>query len=96
MLLRVGTRNVGGARLGVTASRKVGCAVVRNRSKRLVREAFRATRPLWSPEIDLVIIVRRFDQQWSLGDITEEWSRAGAQIRRGVREALADCAARGH
>ena len=35
------------ARLGITASRRVGGAVVRNRAKRLVREAFRATPELW-------------------------------------------------
>lgn len=34
-------------RLGITASRRVGNSVVRSRSKRLVREAFRATRELW-------------------------------------------------
>jgi ribonuclease P protein component len=45
-------------RLGVTASRKVGDAVVRNRVKRRIREAFRAQRGLLPPGSDLVVIAR--------------------------------------
>ena len=46
-------------RLGVTVSRKVGHAVVRNRVKRRIREWFRAARSTMSPGIDLVVIARR-------------------------------------
>jgi ribonuclease P protein component len=46
-------------RLGITASRRVGNSVVRSRAKRLIREAFRATRELWPKGIDLVVIVKR-------------------------------------
>jgi ribonuclease P protein component len=42
----------------VTASRKVGDAVVRNRVKRRIREAFRAQRGLLPPGSDLVVIAR--------------------------------------
>jgi len=45
-------------RLGVTASRKVGGAVVRNRLKRRVREWFRAERSWMRPGIDLLVIAR--------------------------------------
>jgi ribonuclease P protein component len=45
-------------RLGVTVSKKVGNAAVRNRIKRCVREAFR-THPLWFDEpVDLVVIAK--------------------------------------
>lgn len=44
-------------RLGVTASRKVGGAVVRNRIKRQVREFFRQHRHCL-PSVDLNVIVR--------------------------------------
>jgi ribonuclease P protein component len=48
-------------RLGLSVSRKVGPAVVRNRWKRLLREAFRLTRHLLpaEPGLDLVLIPRR-------------------------------------
>jgi ribonuclease P protein component len=45
-------------RLGLSVSRKVGGAVDRNRWKRLLREAFRLTRPQLPPGIDLVIVPR--------------------------------------
>ncbi len=48
-----------GARLGITASRKVGGAVERNRVKRRVREWFRRSQAALVPELELVVIARR-------------------------------------
>ena len=45
------------ARLGVSATRKFGPAVVRNKAKRRARELFRHHKPM--PGVDLVIIPRR-------------------------------------
>ena len=45
------------ARLGVTVSKKVGCAVTRNRVKRFVRETFR-NNLLLLPAVDLNVIAR--------------------------------------
>jgi ribonuclease P protein component len=45
-------------RLGLSVSRKVGGAVLRNRWKRLLREAFRLTRPQLPAGIDLIVIPR--------------------------------------
>ncbi len=46
------------ARLGLSVSRKVGGAVVRNRWKRIVREAFRLSQADLPPGVDLVVIPR--------------------------------------
>ncbi len=47
------------ARLGLSVSKRVGNAVVRNRWKRAIREAFRLIQAETSPGIDLVISPRR-------------------------------------
>ena len=47
------------SRLGLSVSRKVGNAVVRNRWKRLIREAFRLNRETIPPGVDLVVIPRQ-------------------------------------
>lgn len=46
----------GRARLGLTVSRKVGNACVRNRVKRRLREYFRLNRDKMPPETDVVFI----------------------------------------
>jgi ribonuclease P protein component len=45
-------------RLGLSVSRRVGGAVVRNRWKRLLREAFRLTRSQLPQGIDLIVVPR--------------------------------------
>lgn len=88
MLIRRSDSARAGARLGITASRKVGNAVLRNRAKRLVREAFRATRPLWASAIDVVVVVRHFDGQRKLDEVVTEWLQARDKIERTCKLAL--------
>jgi ribonuclease P protein component len=46
-------------RLGITVTKKIGCAVVRNRVKRLVREFFRLNQGKWLCGFDFLFIARK-------------------------------------
>lgn len=57
-----------GARIGYTASRRVGGAVQRNRARRRLREAVRATLPSRAkPGYDYVVVARQ-------GTLTRSWT----------------------
>ena len=46
-------------RLGITVSKKMGCAVVRNRTKRLIRECYRLNELKVKQGYDIVIVARK-------------------------------------
>jgi len=54
----VAGRDLASSRLGVTVSRKVGNAVVRNAVKRRIREWFRVSRWMFCAPLDVVVIAR--------------------------------------
>lgn len=49
---------LGITQVGITTSKKIGNAVLRNRSRRVIREAFRQLSPQVKPGYDLVFVAR--------------------------------------
>ena len=89
VLILSAREEAGGARLGIAASRKIGGAVVRNRMRRLVREAFRCTRELFPDDIDVVVIVKSAPPEFGLGDVVREWRAAERPLKKRLAEARA-------
>jgi ribonuclease P protein component len=69
-----------GPRLGLSVSRKVGGAVIRNHWKRLLREAFRLSKSDLPRGVDLVVIPRQSDPP----DLARLIRSLGSQARRAV------------
>jgi ribonuclease P protein component len=73
---------LGFGRLGIAATRKLGGAVARNRSKRLIREVFRRNKV--AQGLDIVIVPRQELLDASLKALEAEYLRA-LVIARGQR-----------
>ena len=68
-------------RLGVTVSKRVGNAVVRNHVKRRIREWFRGECELIDPSMDLVVIGRPAAAQLAGREISRQLERATRELR---------------
>ena len=66
-------------RLGITVSPKIGCAVVRNRVRRLIKENYRLLQGL-NEGYDIVIVARSSSKDSSFDDIGKD-----------LRKALSEC-----
>lgn len=78
------------ARLGITASKRVGNAVVRNRVKRVVREAFRRSGTLFEPDLDVVVIARAAAAALQPAQVLDEWRAAQRRLLKAARSARED------
>jgi ribonuclease P protein component len=73
-----------GMRVGVTVSKKVGGAVVRNRVRRRLRQAIRLRLPQWRSGFDLVVVARTAAAEASfdaLGSVIDELAKRGRLVR---------------
>ena len=75
---------LGKLRLGVTVNKRVGCAVIRNRVKRLVRERFRLRKALFGDSYDVNVIAKGGTSDLSSREI-------GRALEAMVRDMLRDC-----
>ncbi len=87
--LHVRPNDAGGPRLGITASRKVGGAVVRNRLKRWVRECYRrsATRAALPP-VDLVVHLKNEAARAAFASLCAELERELARLAQVQQEGV--------
>jgi ribonuclease P protein component len=74
--------SVGHARLGITASKRVGNAVARNRIKRLVREVFRRNRDKFPAALDIVVVAKQTASAASYEAARAELCGAVRKLRR--------------
>lgn len=83
VMLYTHANDTGRARLGITASRKVGKAVVRNRLKRRIREVYRRWRERASlPALDLVVHLKPEAKKASFDELRRELLRLFAMAGR--------------
>jgi ribonuclease P protein component len=81
LVARIRRTNLGVTRFGFAIGRHVGGAVLRNRTRRRLREALRAMAPTFQPGWDVLIIVRppivRADHDALVGALRKVLARAG-------------------
>lgn len=67
-------------RLGLTVSTKLGCAVVRNRARRRLREVFRLASPGLKQGWDVVLVARARTAEAPYQRLTAAFDRAAREV----------------
>lgn len=78
-------------RLGITAGKKIGNAVKRNRAKRIIRAAYSAAEPLLPRGLDLVVVARSSLPEQSSVILTDAFCSRGVRHCRGVFNGSIPC-----
>lgn len=73
----------GANRLGLTASKKTGGAVSRNRARRIMKEAYRLLEPLLPIGYDYVLVARARTAQAKTPEIMRALENAAAKLVKG-------------
>ena len=76
-------RQAPGHRLGLSVSKANGCAVVRNKIKRIFREAFRLERPSLPGQFDVIMIPRERPEKFRLEHVRSELVKLMQRIDSG-------------
>lgn len=66
-------------RLGITAGKKVGNAVMRNRAKRIIRAAYTAAEPMLPLGMDIVVVARNTLPQQNASILIERFCTKGVK-----------------
>lgn len=78
-------------RLGITAGKKIGNAVKRNRAKRIIRAAYSAAEPMLPIGLDVVVVARSSLPQQSSVILTERFCSSGVKHCVGVSSGAIPC-----
>ena len=78
-------------RLGITAGKKIGNAVMRNRAKRIIRAAYTAAEMQMPVGIDLVVVARSTLPEQSSVILTEKFCTRAAAHCNGVSSGEIPC-----
>jgi len=68
-------------RLGITVTKKIGIAVVRNRARRIIKESFRLNEPVFVPGLDIVILARPAIVGANIHSVMPELLRLAKKLR---------------
>lgn len=77
----------GFSRLAVVTGRRVGCAVERNRARRIVREIFRKTAPEFETACDIIVFMRRGWEKFDFRALEAKFAKAARRALSQKRDA---------